>query len=201
MRLPTSPRPREGDHLRGVSLENGTAPPGGEWLSHSPNPDIPCTDRKPESFSPPWLQRPGSRVPGDRLLSFSRRAVEPRTQLRCVRSEMRADATTSLAPIRDARTMRYGRRLEDERIGGCAPWEPIADADSIAVKPAEAADRRTEVHSIRRRLPSSNGWPPCSRRRMIQILNFVSGRTTQRRNFSHQILCALSTIILKVYRF
>ena len=106
-----------------------------------------------------------------------------------------------IAPITDAKTMRKGRRLEDERIGGCAPWEPIADADSIAVKPAEAADRRTEVHSIRRRLPSSNGWPPCSRRRMIQILNFVSGQNTQRRNFSHQILCALSTIILKAYRF
>ena len=153
------------------------------------------------SLSQPWLQRPGSRGPGDRLLSFSRQAVKPRTQLRSVRSEMRANATTSLAPIRDARTMRYGRTLEDERIGGCAPWEPIADADSIAVKPAEAADRRTELHSIRRRLPSSNGWPPCSRRRMIQISNFVSGQNTQRRNFSHQILCALSTIILKAYRF
>ena len=45
--------------------------------------------------------------------------------------------------------MRYGRRLEDERIGGCAPWEPIADADSTAVKPAEAADRRTVLHGSR----------------------------------------------------
>ena len=45
--------------------------------------------------------------------------------------------------------MRYGRTLEDERIGGCAPWEPIADADSIAVKPTEAADRRTVLRSSR----------------------------------------------------
>ena len=45
--------------------------------------------------------------------------------------------------------MRKGRRLEDERIGGCAPWEPIADADSTAVKPAEAADRRTVLHGSR----------------------------------------------------
>ena len=38
---------REGDHTRGVSLEDGTAQPDGEWLSRSPQPDIPWTDTKP----------------------------------------------------------------------------------------------------------------------------------------------------------
>ena len=51
--------------------------------------------RNQQSLSQPWLQRPGSRGPGDRLLSFSCRAVKTRTHLRCVRSEMRATATTS----------------------------------------------------------------------------------------------------------
>ena len=95
MKLPTSPRMREGDHTRGVSLENGTAQPDGEWLSRSPHPDAPCTDTKPANLSQPWLQRPRSRGPGDRLLSCSRQAVEPRTQLSCVRSERRANATTN----------------------------------------------------------------------------------------------------------
>ena len=145
MRLPTSPRPREGDHLRGVSLENGTAQPDGEWLSRSPQPDIPWTDTKPAkslaavaaTSRQPWAGRSPTQL-------FSPSSETQDSAEKCAkRNESKRDHQFSSDQGCTDHAVRAQVRRRAHR--GMRALGAIVDADSVAVKPAEAADRRTRT--------------------------------------------------------